>query len=111
MWRSKLSDEPAVAVAAGTTRKGELRVIAGGAGLALHIGKAPSVGTNREARGALPSLCDLQRIELKHAGINSVSIRGDGKLFATAGWDNRVRLFSWPRSNPLAILEYVRPAL
>ena len=42
---------------------------------------------------------------LKHPGINAVSLRDDRRIVATAGWDNRVRLYSWPKFIPLAILD------
>lgn len=50
---------------------------------------------------------ELQRgtdIALKNAGINSVSIRKDQKVFSTGGWDGRVRIFSWKSMRPLAVL-------
>jgi WD40 repeat protein len=38
-------------------------------------------------------------------GINHVLIRKDNKIFATAGWDYRVRVFSFKKCAPLAILK------
>jgi WD40 repeat protein len=113
LWRSKLFDEPAVAVAVGLSKSGGCRVVAGGAGDTLHIGKLPTRAADSGAGEGNPvsQLRDLKTIQLKHAGINSISIRDDGKLFATAGWDNRVRLFSWPKCSPLAILGYHRAAV
>lgn len=49
----------------------------------------------------------LQRstdISLKNAGINCVRIRDDKKVFASGGWDGRVRVFSWKSLRPLAVL-------
>ncbi|XP_065369315.1 guanine nucleotide-binding protein subunit beta-like protein 1 [Calliphora vicina] len=49
----------------------------------------------------------LQRstdISLKNSGINCVRIRSDQKVFASGGWDGRVRVFSWKSLRPLAVL-------
>lgn len=109
LWRSKLFDEPAVAVAAALTKKGSCRVVGAGATDKLHVGKLPSTVPLDD--GGVAQLRDLKSLQLKHAGINSVSVRGDARLFATGGWDNRVRLFTWPKASPLAILEYHRAAI
>lgn len=49
----------------------------------------------------------LQRgadIAIKNAGINCIRIRKDQKVFASGGWDGRVRIFSWKSLRPLAVL-------
>lgn len=43
-------------------------------------------------------------ISVKNPGIDSVRIRNDCKVFATGGWDGRVRIFSWKSLRPLAVL-------
>ena len=45
-------------------------------------------------------------INLSHRGISTIEVRHDEKLFATAGWDHRVRLFSMKSFKPLAILKH-----
>jgi len=51
--------------------------------------------------------CSLaDKIVLSHNGIADVKVRGDRKILASAGWDKRVRLFSWNHVKPLAILKY-----
>lgn len=43
-------------------------------------------------------------ISVKNAGIDCVKIRSDCKVFATGGWDGRIRIFSWKSLRPLAVL-------
>lgn len=46
----------------------------------------------------------LHVVNTKHSGLNSISVRSDGKVFATAGWDGMVRVFS-RAMKPLAVLK------
>ncbi|KAI5088110.1 guanine nucleotide-binding protein subunit beta-like protein 1 [Silurus meridionalis] len=45
-------------------------------------------------------------VPLTNPGVSHLSIRGDGKIVATAGWDGNVRIFSWKKMKPLAILQH-----
>lgn len=47
-----------------------------------------------------------KEITLTNPGVNSIVMRVDGKLYATAGWDSNARLFSSKKDKPLAVLSF-----
>ncbi|KAI9375800.1 WD40-repeat-containing domain protein [Aspergillus egyptiacus] len=53
-----------------------------------------------------PTDAPLKSINTKHAGQQGVRIRDDGKIFATAGWDCRVRVYSCKTMKELAVLKW-----
>ncbi|RIB25881.1 WD40-repeat-containing domain protein [Gigaspora rosea] len=53
----------------------------------------------------------IKSTTIKYAGIAEVKIRSDGKIFATAGWDMKIRIFSSKSMKPLAILSYHRESV
>lgn len=44
--------------------------------------------------------------ECSRGGISSVRFRSDQRIFATAGWDHRVRVFHSRKLQPLAVLKF-----
>ncbi|EYE95780.1 WD40 repeat domain-containing protein [Aspergillus ruber CBS 135680] len=48
----------------------------------------------------------LKMISTKHAGQQGLRIRSDGKIFATAGWDSRTRVYSCKTMKELAVLKW-----
>ncbi|GJN79229.1 ASTRA complex subunit [Purpureocillium lilacinum] len=48
----------------------------------------------------------LKTVNTKHAGQQSLRIRSDGKIFATAGWDSNVRVYSCKTLKELAVLQW-----
>ncbi|PGH02410.1 hypothetical protein AJ79_07642 [Helicocarpus griseus UAMH5409] len=48
----------------------------------------------------------LKVVNTKHAGQQGMRIRNDGKIFATAGWDCRVRVYSFKSMKELAVLKW-----
>ncbi|KAL9109544.1 MAG: hypothetical protein Q9227_005880 [Pyrenula ochraceoflavens] len=45
-------------------------------------------------------------VNTKHAGQQGVQIRSDGKIFATAGWDKKARVYSTKTMKELAVLKW-----
>uniref|UniRef100_A0A1A8HYC3 Guanine nucleotide binding protein (G protein), beta polypeptide 1-like n=1 Tax=Nothobranchius kuhntae TaxID=321403 RepID=A0A1A8HYC3_NOTKU len=45
-------------------------------------------------------------VMLVNPGVSQLCIREDGRILASAGWDDRVRIFSWKKLRPLAVLQY-----
>ena len=52
------------------------------------------------------NIINSTEITIPQKGISSIQIRPDNKIFATSGWDHRVRLFSMKSNKPLAISKY-----
>lgn len=48
----------------------------------------------------------LKEAQTKHAGQQGLHLRSDGKIFATAGWDSRVRVYSAKTLKELAVLKW-----
>ncbi|KAI2472471.1 WD40 repeat-like protein [Annulohypoxylon bovei var. microspora] len=48
----------------------------------------------------------LKMINTKHSGQQGLRIRSDGKIFATAGWDSKVRVYSTKTMTELAVLKW-----
>ncbi|KAH8651014.1 WD40-repeat-containing domain protein [Xylariales sp. PMI_506] len=48
----------------------------------------------------------LRTINTKHSGQQSLRIRSDGKIYATAGWDSKVRVYSSHTMKELAVLKW-----
>lgn len=48
----------------------------------------------------------LRSVNTKHSGQQGLRIRSDGKVFATAGWDCRIRVYSCKTMKELAVLKW-----
>lgn len=48
----------------------------------------------------------LKQQQTKHSGQQSLTIRSDAKIFATAGWDSKVRVYSTPSMKEVAVLKW-----
>ena len=81
---------------------GEIAVFSSSADavLAMHCvsaGTLDSVAAEAEPRVA---------VNTKHAGQQALSVRSDGRILATAGWDGRVRVYSTKSLRELAVLKW-----
>ncbi|DBA91574.1 TPA: Guanine nucleotide binding protein (G protein), beta polypeptide 1-like, variant 7 [Trebouxia sp. C0004] len=50
-------------------------------------------------------------LEVKQQGIADICIRQDQRLFATAGWDGKIRVFHYKKLKTLAVLQYHKKGL
>lgn len=50
--------------------------------------------------------CATRPSQTRHAGQQSLTVRSDGKIFATAGWDGRARVYSTKTLAELAVLKW-----
>ncbi|KAI1123429.1 WD repeat-containing protein [Nemania abortiva] len=48
----------------------------------------------------------LKIIDTKHSGQQGLQIRSDGRIFATAGWDSKIRVYSAKTMTELAVLKW-----
>lgn len=48
----------------------------------------------------------LKVVNTKHSGQQGLSIRSDGRIFATAGWDSKVRAYSAKTMREVAVLKW-----
>ncbi|KAI0101496.1 WD repeat-containing protein [Nemania sp. FL0031] len=48
----------------------------------------------------------LKIVDTKHSGQQGLQIRSDGRIFATAGWDSKVRVYSAKTMSELAVLKW-----
>jgi len=79
----------------------------------LSLDMAPSLGyffsSSADAivaRNPLDGRSEAKTVQTKHAGQQSLVVRADGKIFATAGWDGRVRVYAAKGMKELAVLKW-----
>lgn len=48
----------------------------------------------------------LKTINTRHSGQQSLKVRSDGRVFATAGWDSKIRVYSCKTLRELAVLQW-----
>ncbi|KAL2682951.1 hypothetical protein Neosp_007412 [[Neocosmospora] mangrovei] len=74
--------------------------------LSAALKGSPSQSKSTPSRKGVPWKDPLKTINTKHSGQQSLSIRSDGKIFATAGWDSKVRVYSAKTMKELAVLKW-----
>ena len=50
-------------------------------------------------------ISERQRLTIAKPGIDMIALRPDGRVFATGGWDGRVRVFHFAKCKPLTVLK------
>jgi WD40 repeat protein len=66
----------------------------------------PRLGHGGHPSANRPEEAVLKTVNTKHAGQQGIRIRSDGKIFATAGWDSRIRVYSCKTMKELAVLKW-----
>jgi len=99
LWLHKMHEEPVMGLAI-TCRKGHLLGVSGAAdkliaAFVLHDQGCEEVG----------------RLGESHGGIGQLEIRGDQRVFVSAGWDNRTRVFCLKTLTQVAILRHHRDSV
>ena len=69
------------------------------------IAKHPIPIVAETLRPTIESL-PLKTLQTKHSGQQSLRIRNDGKVFATAGWDSKVRVYATKSLKELGVLKW-----
>jgi WD40 repeat protein len=79
-------------------------------GISLLSQGLASAGPQKNIRTYPPKIdrqtLPLKIVQTKHSGQQGLKIRSDGKIFATAGWDSRVRVYSVQSLKELAVLKW-----
>lgn len=87
-----------------STPKGPISLLS--ASLAAQPRPEPtSSRPQRQTQARIPSLA-LQVVNTKHSGQQSLRVRSDGQVFATAGWDSKVRVYSAKTMREVAVLKW-----
>lgn len=97
-----------------TTSKEDIRPPApklAGSGLSQLLAEESTTKRPPKATPSKPAKIEKQTTPLKifqtkHSGQQSLKIRSDSKIFATAGWDARVRVYSVQSLKELAVLKW-----
>jgi WD40 repeat protein len=69
------------------------------------VAKHPVPASNDDVIGTVESM-PLKVVKTKHSGQQGLRVRNDGKIFSTAGWDGRVRVYGTKGMKELAVLKW-----
>ncbi|KAH9889581.1 WD40 repeat-like protein [Xylariomycetidae sp. FL2044] len=114
VYKSKAHDQPVLSLGLSPTREYFL-TSAADAVIAKHPIPASASSSTSVATGVPSPVRNagmpvesgpLKTINTKHSGQQGLQIRSDGKIFATAGWDSKVRVYSAKTMSELAVLKW-----
>ncbi|KAJ4257558.1 Astra associated protein 1 Asa1 [Fusarium torreyae] len=74
--------------------------------LSAALKSSPQQGRTAAPRKGVAWKDPLKTVNTKHSGQQSLGVRSDGKIFATAGWDSKVRVYSTKTMKELAVLKW-----
>jgi hypothetical protein len=74
--------------------------------IAMHSVQTPVSSKNAQQIHSPSSNGETKIVQTKHSGQQSLTIRSDGKIFATAGWDARIRVYSTKSMKEVAVLKW-----
>lgn len=92
------SPNPGVQEPSKLTKTGSFFTSAADAIIARH--PLPSTSNTK------PSPSEAASLQTRHAGQQSLTLRSDNVIFATAGWDGRVRVYSAKTMKEMAVLKW-----
>lgn len=69
------------------------------------IAKHPIPSSSQDSILSIQNM-PLKSVQTKHSGQQGLRMRDDGKIFATAGWDSRVRVYDARGVKELAVLKW-----
>ncbi|KAG8161025.1 hypothetical protein KVR01_009289 [Diaporthe batatas] len=75
---------------------------------ALAVALSSQASTGRPAPLGTPEIRTrpIKVIDTKHSGQQGIRIRSDGRVFATAGWDSKTRVYSTKSMREVAVLKW-----
>lgn len=74
--------------------------------LSAALASEPKPARRSDQPPAVVETKPLKVVNTKHSGQQSLRVRPDGKIFATAGWDSKVRVYSAKTMQELAVLKW-----
>lgn len=74
--------------------------------LSAALAGQPPVKPSRAAGKRKVQTQPLKAVNTKHAGQQGLRVRSDGRVFATAGWDSKIRVYSAKTMREVAVLKW-----
>lgn len=88
-------------------KKSLLSVASAGEDRGISIFTTPQTANEAAEQALVATAAEpLKVVNTKHAGQQSLQLRSDGRVFATAGWDSKVRVYSAKTMKEVAVLKW-----
>lgn len=89
-----------------TSQKPDGNPVHGGSLLSAALAAQPRQPPPRPRKAVEIQTEPLKKINTKHSGQQSLKIRSDSRIFATAGWDSKIRVYSVKTMKEVAVLKW-----